>query len=81
MNNTIWRVLVGAVVTLLLGVTSWTISAVANMPKEYTQKGDFAVLQRENREDHREIIRKMDDILLKMYKVCEEEQNNCEEGD
>jgi hypothetical protein len=57
MNLTwIWRACVSAALALFIGLMGWTLSSVAEMPKEYTTKEDFKELRKENREDHRQIL-------------------------
>lgn len=63
-----WKsLMVGALITVCLGVSSWTLNAVANMPKDFVLKEDAGVahdllrqairdLHSENREDHKEIL-------------------------
>ena len=52
----LWRIIVGAAVSVSIGLGGWTLSAVANMPKEYILKDDFKDLRKENREDHKQIL-------------------------
>jgi hypothetical protein len=52
----IWRACVSAALALFIGLMGWTLSSVAEMPKEYTTKDDFKQLREENREDHRRIL-------------------------
>lgn len=55
----LWRIMIGACVSSALLVSGWALSAVANMPKEYTSKEELQQLRKENREDHREIIKEI----------------------
>lgn len=54
-----WRLLVAGAITGTLALSGWTLSAVANMPKEYTTKTAFSELRKENRQDHKEILREI----------------------
>ena len=53
---TLWRVILGVCLAGCLALGSWTLNAVANMPKEYVNKNDFNELRKENREDHKSIL-------------------------
>jgi hypothetical protein len=56
MGVALWRVILGVCLGACLALGSWTLSAVANIPKEYVQKDDFNQLRKENREDHKDIM-------------------------
>ena len=58
----LWRVLVGGVVTITIGMSGWTLNAVANMPKEYSSKEELVRLRTENREDHKEILKEIREL-------------------
>ena len=59
----LWRILVGAAITIVMGLSGWSLNAVANMPKEYVMKDAFTKMQEENRQDHKEIMREIRKIL------------------
>jgi hypothetical protein len=60
MNLTwIWRACVSAALALFIGLMGWTLSSVAEMPKEYTTKEELKELRKENRDDHKEILREI----------------------
>ena len=65
MNHTwIWRTLVSSFLVVAIAVAGWTLSAVANMPKEYTTKEELRELRKENRDDHKELKK----LILDLYK-------------
>jgi len=55
----LWRIVVGAILGIMIGLGGWTLNAVANMPKEYTTKEELRELRKENREDHKELLREI----------------------
>jgi hypothetical protein len=66
-NSTwLWRLIVGGMITGAFGLSAWTTSSVANMPKEYTSKQELQQLRQENRQDHRDILNKIDKIVDKL---------------
>jgi hypothetical protein len=52
----LWRIAVSGVIGVSLALGAWTLTSVADMPKEYTSKEEFQQLRKENREDHKEIL-------------------------
>jgi len=65
MNN-LWRPLIGAILAIGIALGSWTMKAVANMPKEYTTKQELRELRKENREDHKDILKQIERLLDKV---------------
>ena len=61
-ENWLWRTIVVAAIGVMISMWGWTMNSVANMPKEYTSKGDFDSLRKENREDHQRIL----DAIIEM---------------
>ena len=55
-NTGMGKLLIGAAVASALALSGWTLTAVANIPKEYTSIEKFEQLRHENREDHKEIL-------------------------
>ena len=58
----VWRLVVAGIISCTIALSGWTLKAVANMPKEYTTKNEFNELRKENREDHKEILREIQRI-------------------
>ena len=59
----LWRILVGAAITVVMALSGWSLNAVANMPKEYVMKDEFTKMRQENRQDHKEIMQEIRKIL------------------
>jgi hypothetical protein len=55
----LWRLVVSGAIAMCFALAGWTLSSIADMPKEYTSKEEFQQLRKENREDHKEIIREI----------------------
>jgi len=60
----LWRLMVAATIAGMMAISGWTLNAVANMPKEYVLKNEFTELRKENRLDHKEIMKE----IRKLYK-------------
>ena len=58
----IWRLVVAGIISCTIALSGWTLQAVANMPKEYTTKQEFNELRKENRQDHKEILREIQQL-------------------
>lgn len=64
----LWRMIVGGIISVIIAVSAWSMNTIINIPKEYAAKADLAEQRKENREDHKDIMRKIDRILLKLNK-------------
>lgn len=64
-DNGLKKIMIGALIAGMLAVSGWTLSAIANMPKEYVQKDAFERLRVENREDHKEILTLIRELMTK----------------
>ena len=63
MGVTVWRVILGFTLTLCLALGGWALSAIADMPKEYVSKDAFESLRTENREDHKDILKAIKELI------------------
>ena len=62
-DKLLWRILIGAGVSIAICISGWTLNAVANMPKEYVLRDDFKELRTENREDHKDIMKAIRELM------------------
>jgi hypothetical protein len=77
MNNPkLIYIVFSALITIAIALGGWSLSAVANIPKEYATKielkhleDDTETARKENREDHKEILRLIRDIKESVDKL------------
>lgn len=62
----LWRLLVGSIVTCVLCVSGWSMSSIVEFPKEYATKKEVSEQRKENRQDHKDIMKKIDRILERL---------------
>ena len=66
-DDSLKRIIIGVLIILtsgtILGATGWNFTQVAKIPEIYVKKIDIAEFERNNREDHIIIERKLDRLL------------------
>ena len=55
MIEKLWRPIVVAAIGALIGIVSWGMVSIANVPKEYVPKRELEIHEKQNREDFKEI--------------------------
>jgi len=66
-DNSIRQLIIGILILLfggaVMGATGWNFTQVSNMPENYMKKTEIRAFMDRNREDHKEIERKLDRLL------------------
>jgi len=62
----LWRLLIGSVISCVIGASAWSMTSIVDFPKEYASKKELLEQRKENRQDHKEILKKIDRILERL---------------